>query len=216
MQATNATVEPASKLGPASVEVKLKLGPVTFDGLAGAAVVVVSGAPRSTVHVWLAGVRSVVPTRVGRAPGRCGCQRSSLCSSSGSCRRRKAAPSGPLEGVDRFRSREWAELRAVTFDGVDDSDHPYRHLQIDRPRMARRRRVSVSRRVGRTHLEGVAPSSQARVALQGRAGGEGGTVQAALEGGARFRRGEAEVRGGNTFDQVRRCTKWWWCPAPSG
>jgi hypothetical protein len=46
---------------PASLEVKLKLGPVTFDGLAGAEVIVVSGAVRSTVHVWLAGVPSVFP-----------------------------------------------------------------------------------------------------------------------------------------------------------
>ena len=50
-----------SKLEPASVEVKLKLGPVTFDGLGGPEVIVVSGAPRSIVHVWLAAVRSVFP-----------------------------------------------------------------------------------------------------------------------------------------------------------
>ena len=46
---------------PASVEVKLKLGAVTFDGSAGAEVMVVSGAVRSIVHVWLAGVPSVFP-----------------------------------------------------------------------------------------------------------------------------------------------------------
>ena len=47
---------------PASLELKLKLGPVTFEGFAGADVIVVSGAVRSTVHVWLAGVPSVFPT----------------------------------------------------------------------------------------------------------------------------------------------------------
>ncbi len=46
---------------PASLEVKLKLGPVTFEGLAGADVIVVCGAVRSTVHVLLAGVASVFP-----------------------------------------------------------------------------------------------------------------------------------------------------------
>ena len=62
MQATKAPPSSLhSKLEPASVEVKLKLGPVRFDGLAGADVIVVSGAPRSTVHVWLAGVGSVFP-----------------------------------------------------------------------------------------------------------------------------------------------------------
>jgi hypothetical protein len=49
------------KLDPASVDVKLKLGPVTFDGFVGPAVIVVSGAVRSTVQVWLAGVASVFP-----------------------------------------------------------------------------------------------------------------------------------------------------------
>jgi hypothetical protein len=46
---------------PASLEVKLKLGPVAFDGFVGAEVIVVSGAVRSIVHVWLAGVASVFP-----------------------------------------------------------------------------------------------------------------------------------------------------------
>jgi hypothetical protein len=49
------------KLEPASLELKLKLGPVTLDGFVGADVIVVSGAVRSTVHVWLAGVPSVFP-----------------------------------------------------------------------------------------------------------------------------------------------------------
>ena len=40
---------------------KLKLGAVEFVGLEGPAVIVVSGAARSTVQVWLAGVASVFP-----------------------------------------------------------------------------------------------------------------------------------------------------------
>jgi hypothetical protein len=50
-----------SKLEPASVEVKLKLADVEFVGFAGPDVIVVSGAVRSIVHVWLAGVASVFP-----------------------------------------------------------------------------------------------------------------------------------------------------------
>ena len=49
------------KVDPASVDVKLKLGAVTFDGFAGADVIVVSGGVRSTVQVWFAGVGSVFP-----------------------------------------------------------------------------------------------------------------------------------------------------------
>ena len=50
-----------SKLEPASVEVKLKLAEVEFVGSEGPTVIVVSGAVRSTVHGWLAGVASVFP-----------------------------------------------------------------------------------------------------------------------------------------------------------
>ena len=50
-----------SKVDPASVDVKLKLAEVEFVGSAGPAVIVVSGADRSIVHVWLAGVPSVFP-----------------------------------------------------------------------------------------------------------------------------------------------------------
>ncbi len=50
-----------SKLEPASVDVKLKLAEVEFVAAGGADVIVVSGAVRSTVHVWLAGVASVFP-----------------------------------------------------------------------------------------------------------------------------------------------------------
>jgi hypothetical protein len=41
--------------------VKLKLGEVELDGSEGPVVIVVSGAVRSTVHVWLAGVGSMFP-----------------------------------------------------------------------------------------------------------------------------------------------------------
>ncbi len=50
-----------SKVEPPSVEVNEKLGPVSFDGSLGCAVIVVSGAAASTVQVKLAGVASVLP-----------------------------------------------------------------------------------------------------------------------------------------------------------
>src|SRR6266516_1555938 len=50
-----------SKVEPASFELKVKLGVVLFDGLAGVESRVVFGAVRSTVQVWLAGVESVLP-----------------------------------------------------------------------------------------------------------------------------------------------------------
>ena len=50
-----------SKVDPVSVEVKLKLALVEFVGLVGVAVIVVSGAARSTVQVKDAGVASVFP-----------------------------------------------------------------------------------------------------------------------------------------------------------
>jgi hypothetical protein len=46
---------------PASVDVKLKLGAVELLGLLGLAVIVVSGAVKSIVHVKLAGVGSTLP-----------------------------------------------------------------------------------------------------------------------------------------------------------
>ena len=45
---------------------KLKLGAVEFVGMAGPAVIVVSGAARSTVQVWLAGVAGVPAGSVAR------------------------------------------------------------------------------------------------------------------------------------------------------
>ena len=54
-------VEPALEARARLVEVKLKLGAVEFVGSEGPAVIVVSGAVRSIVHVWLAGVASVLP-----------------------------------------------------------------------------------------------------------------------------------------------------------
>src|SRR6186997_1514016 len=50
-----------SKLEPPSVELNVKLGVVLLDGSAGLESMVVLGAVRSTVHVWLAGVPSVLP-----------------------------------------------------------------------------------------------------------------------------------------------------------
>jgi len=50
-----------SKVDPASVDVKLKLAEVAFVGFAGVAVIVVLGAARSIVHVYVAGVASVLP-----------------------------------------------------------------------------------------------------------------------------------------------------------
>jgi hypothetical protein len=50
-----------SNVLPASVEVKLKLAEVAFVGLAGVAVMDVSGAAVSIVQVKLAGVASVLP-----------------------------------------------------------------------------------------------------------------------------------------------------------
>ena len=49
------------KLDPASVEVKLKLAEVEFVTAGGADVIVVSGAVKSIVHVWLAGTASMFP-----------------------------------------------------------------------------------------------------------------------------------------------------------
>ena len=49
------------KFEPDSLELKLKLGPFTFDGFEGAEVIVVSGAVRSTVQAWFAGIGSVFP-----------------------------------------------------------------------------------------------------------------------------------------------------------
>ena len=46
---------------PASVDVKLKLADVELLTAGGADVIVVSGAVRSIVHVWLAGLASVFP-----------------------------------------------------------------------------------------------------------------------------------------------------------
>jgi hypothetical protein len=46
---------------PTSVEVKLRLADVELLTAGGADVMVVSGAARSIVHVWLAGVVSVFP-----------------------------------------------------------------------------------------------------------------------------------------------------------
>src|SRR6266511_4297811 len=49
------------KLELGSLELKLKLGVAFPDGLEGLASIVVSGAVRSTVQVWLAGVWSALP-----------------------------------------------------------------------------------------------------------------------------------------------------------
>jgi hypothetical protein len=56
--------EPASSLHskvPASLESKPKLGPVSFEGSLGLAVMEVLGAVRSIVQVCVAGVASVLP-----------------------------------------------------------------------------------------------------------------------------------------------------------
>src|SRR6266576_3450377 len=50
-----------SKLDPPSVELNAKVGVVSPDGLEGLESMVVFGAVRSTVQVWLAGVPSVLP-----------------------------------------------------------------------------------------------------------------------------------------------------------
>jgi len=50
-----------SKVAPISLELNWKLGVVSFDGLDGLESIVVFGAVRSTVHVWDAGVASVLP-----------------------------------------------------------------------------------------------------------------------------------------------------------
>ena len=50
-----------SKLEPGSLELKLKLGVVSFEGLEGLASIVVFGAVRSTVQVCVAGLASVLP-----------------------------------------------------------------------------------------------------------------------------------------------------------
>src|SRR5437867_2970090 len=50
-----------SKLEPVSEELNVKLGVVLLDGSAGLVSMVVLGAVRSTVQVWLAGLASVLP-----------------------------------------------------------------------------------------------------------------------------------------------------------
>ena len=50
-----------SKLEPLSEELNVKLGVVSLEGSAGFELIVVFGAVRSTVQVWLAGVASVLP-----------------------------------------------------------------------------------------------------------------------------------------------------------
>jgi hypothetical protein len=50
-----------SKVEPGSEELNAKDGVVSFDGSAGCASIVVSGAVRSIAQVWLAGVASVLP-----------------------------------------------------------------------------------------------------------------------------------------------------------
>src|SRR2546422_10970569 len=50
-----------SKVVPLSEDLKVKLGVVSFEGSAGLVSMVVFGAVRSTVQVWLAGEPSVLP-----------------------------------------------------------------------------------------------------------------------------------------------------------
>src|SRR6478672_10364713 len=50
-----------SKVEPPSEELNAKVGVVFPDGLEGLESMVVFGGVRSTVHVWLAGVASVLP-----------------------------------------------------------------------------------------------------------------------------------------------------------
>src|SRR5207253_9743236 len=50
-----------SKVEPVSEELKVKFGVVLSDGFAGCVPMVVSGAVRSTVHVYVAGEASVLP-----------------------------------------------------------------------------------------------------------------------------------------------------------
>ena len=49
------------KVEPVSLDVKLKLGVVELEGFEGLAVMVVFGAVRSIVHVYVAGVESTFP-----------------------------------------------------------------------------------------------------------------------------------------------------------
>src|SRR4051812_46509464 len=50
-----------SKVAPASLELKVNVGVVSFDGLGGVESIVVFGAVRSTVQVRVAGVPSALP-----------------------------------------------------------------------------------------------------------------------------------------------------------
>src|SRR5215213_675277 len=68
-----------------------------------------------------------------------------------------------------------------------------RPCSVYRPGAARRRRIDVARGVDRPDLEGVGAFAQIRVVLGRRAAREGSPIEAALEGGASLRGGEAEA-----------------------
>src|SRR2546428_9893374 len=80
-----------SKVEPGSLELKPKLGVVSFDGLLGPESIVVLGGVRSIVQVWLAGVGSVLPA---------GARASTPHDSSPSSTR---IPSSGLEQTDQLR-----------------------------------------------------------------------------------------------------------------
>src|SRR5215207_2843736 len=102
----------------------------------------------------------------------------------------------PVSVPDQVSSTRTAE--APCLETVESAMKPWSGA-VKGPATARGRGVGVAGGVSRLHLEGVRALGEPRVVLRRGARGEGSAVEAALEGGARLRRGETEARRGATY-----------------